>query len=102
MWQLEPNVKGKSRGPQYTNVMYPFPVDPPHIPWEGNETGCYLKRFVVPEEWGKGEVRLRFEGVDSSFTLWINGVEVGYSQGSRNPSEFEIGELLRFGGWNTM
>ena len=36
-WQLQ----GYGR-PQYTNVAYPFPVDPPRVPSE-NPTGCYRR-----------------------------------------------------------
>src|SRR5690242_3764069 len=80
--------------PQYTNVDYPFPVDPPHIPTE-NPTGCFRRTFYVPDEWLNRYVTLRFEGVDSAFHVWINGVAVGYSQGSRLPSEFDISSYLR-------
>jgi len=36
--------------PIYTNVVYPFPVDPPFIPME-NPTGCYRTYFQIPKEW---------------------------------------------------
>jgi Glycosyl hydrolases family 2, sugar binding domain len=45
---------------------------------------------------------LRFEGVDSAFHVWVNGKEVGYSQGSRNPSEFDITKLVDIDGNNTL
>ena len=80
--------------PQYTNVDYPFPVDPPHVPTE-NPTGCFRRTFYVPDEWLNRYVTLRFEGVDSAFHVWINGAAVGYSQGSRLPSEFDISNYLR-------
>lgn len=83
-WQL----KGYGR-PHYTNVIYPFPVDPPNVPTE-NPTGCYYREFYIPEDWMERQLVLRFEGVDSAFHLWINGQEVGYSQVSRMPSEFDI------------
>lgn len=92
MWQLQGYGK-----PQYANVMYPFPVDPPHAP-RLNETGSYWRRFCVPEEWTGQQIRLRFEGVDSAFHVWVNGTEVGYSQGSRNASEFDITQFITFGG----
>ncbi len=82
--------------PQYTNVNYPFPVDPPHIPTE-NPTGSYRRTFFVPDTWLERYVTLRFEGVDSAFHLWINGQPVGYSQGSRLPSEFDISTYIRPG-----
>ncbi|XP_022139268.1 uncharacterized protein LOC111010223 isoform X2 [Momordica charantia] len=77
--------------PIYTNVVYPFPVDPPHVP-EDNPTGCYRTYFHLPEEWKGRRILLHFEAVDSAFFVWINGNLVGYSQDSRLPAEFEITE----------
>ncbi|CAK1363958.1 unnamed protein product [Cercospora beticola] len=89
-WQLQ----GYGR-PQYTNVIYPFPVYPPHIPTE-NPTGTYKRTFRTPKSWSpSSQIRLRFEGVDSAFHVWINGKPVGYSQGSRNPAEFDVTRYLR-------
>ncbi|KAI0388344.1 glycoside hydrolase family 2 protein [Xylariaceae sp. FL0594] len=99
MWQLQ----GHGKGPQYTNVNYPFPVDPPHVPYEDNECGRYIRRFQVPDRLKDGsQWRLRFEGVDSAFTVWVNGRDVGYSQGSRNPSEFDVTAFLDIDGENTL
>ncbi|KIK67422.1 glycoside hydrolase family 2 protein [Collybiopsis luxurians FD-317 M1] len=102
MWQLQ----GFGR-PQYINTVFPFPVDfdsdgTPSLPFEGNHTGSYVRHFTVPSEWEGTHVRLRFEGVDSSFHVYCNGTEVGYSQGSRNPSEFDMSALLNFKGKNTI
>ncbi|KAJ8129719.1 hypothetical protein O1611_g3911 [Lasiodiplodia mahajangana] len=92
VWQLQ----GFGKGPQYTNVNYPFPVDPPHVPYDDNECGRYVRRFEVPGRLKDGSYwRLRFEGVDSAFTVWMNGQEVGYSQGSRNPSEFDVSDFIQ-------
>jgi beta-galactosidase len=68
-----------------------------------NPTGSYWREFDVPEDWAGQQIRLRYEGVDSAFHVWINGEEVGYSQGSRNPSEFDITPyLLSSGEKNTI
>jgi beta-galactosidase len=40
---------------------------------------------------------LRFLGVDSQFTVWLNGTELGWSTGSRLTTEFDVGRLLRAG-----
>ncbi|KAJ8774000.1 hypothetical protein K2173_009431 [Erythroxylum novogranatense] len=77
--------------PIYTNVVYPFPVDPPHVP-DDNPTGCYRTYFQIPKEWQGRRILLHFEAVDSAFCAWVNGVPVGYSQDSRLPAEFEITE----------
>jgi beta-galactosidase/evolved beta-galactosidase subunit alpha len=82
--------------PHYANVQFPFPVDPPYIPTE-NPTGSYLRDFYVSSDWKNRKVVLRFDGVDSSFHVWLNGQEVGYSQGSRLASEFDVTKLLRDG-----
>ncbi|KAH7072681.1 hypothetical protein BKA63DRAFT_472803 [Paraphoma chrysanthemicola] len=98
MWQLQ----GFGKGPQYTNVQYPIPVDPPNVSFTENETGSYLKKFSIPEELKKSQIRLRFEGVDAAFHVWVNGKEVGYSQGSRNPDEFDVTELIKVDGENVL
>ncbi len=90
-WQLH----GFDR-PIYTNVQYPFPVDPPHAPAH-NPTGCYRTTFSVPADWAGRELLLLFESVDSAFHVWINGHEVGYSTDSRLPAEFDITRYVRPG-----
>jgi len=76
--------------PHYTNVQYPIPVCPPYAPTE-NPTGTYRRTFNVPSSWGSSsQLRLRFDGVDSAYHVWVNGTLVGYAQGSRNPSEFDV------------
>ncbi|ETI20543.1 hypothetical protein G647_08580 [Cladophialophora carrionii CBS 160.54] len=88
-WQLQ----GYGR-PHYTNVVYPFPVCPPHVPTE-NPTGTYHRGFTLPPAWEKSsQIRLRFDGVDSAFYLWLNGTQIGYSQGSRNPAEFDVTKFV--------
>ncbi len=81
---------------QYTNVRYPFPLDPPYVPYE-NPCGAYRRVF----EWKKDEAipcaYLNFEGVDSCFYVWLNGQFVGYSQVSHSTSEFDVSEYLRDG-----
>ena len=82
--------------PNYTNVAYPYPVDPPFVPQE-NPVGLYRRSFDLPVAWEGRRVFLNFDGVDSAFYVWLNGQKVGYSQGSHLPSEFEITPLIRPG-----
>ncbi|WP_206641663.1 glycoside hydrolase family 2 TIM barrel-domain containing protein [Nonomuraea polychroma] len=81
--------------PAYTNQIYPFPIDPPHPP-DANPTGEYRRTFEVDRLEVASWV-LRFEGVDSHFTVWLNGVELGWSTGSRLPTEFDVTRTLREG-----
>jgi len=84
--------------PIYTNVKYPFrPVDPPYIPDDYNPVGIYKRFFQIPKNWDGRQVFLHFDGVKSAFYLWINGKEVGYSQGSATPAEFNITRFLQDG-----
>jgi beta-galactosidase len=39
-------------GPIYTNLQYPFAVDPPRVPTE-NPTGDYRKAFDIPSDWSE-------------------------------------------------
>ena len=82
--------------PAYTNVVYPFPVDPPHPP-EENPTGDHRRAFDLPADWAGAEVVLRFDGVESCARVWLNGTELGFFTGSRLPTEFDVGPLLRPG-----
>ncbi len=82
--------------PAYTNVTYPFPVDPPRVP-DANPTGEYRYRFEVPDGFPLPHAVLRFEGVDSCFAAWLNGRRLGDSQGSRLPAEFDVSGTLRPG-----
>jgi len=84
--------------PMYTNVQYPFPINVNYtVPHENNPTGCYRRAFSIPESWQGKQIFVHFKGVDSAFHLWINGLEVGYSQGSRMPAEFNITKYLQPG-----
>ncbi len=83
--------------PIYVNSAYPFKKNPPFIPHEYNPVGSYKKTFTLPDEWKKREVFLHFGAVKSAFYLWINGIKVGYSQGSKTPAEFRITDYLRKG-----
>ncbi|MYY01547.1 MULTISPECIES: glycoside hydrolase family 2 TIM barrel-domain containing protein [unclassified Streptomyces] len=90
-------LQGAGGAPAYTNVVYPFPVDPPRVPSE-NPTGDHLRTFELPAGWpDEGETVLRFDGVDSCARVWLNGVELGDFKGSRLPHEFAVGRRLRPG-----
>ncbi len=84
--------------PRYLSADYPFDKsNPPNIPEDTNETGAYRKTFTLPENWQGRQVFIVFEGIDSAFHLWVNGVEVGYSQDSRLPAEFDLTPYLHQG-----
>jgi len=73
--------------PQYTNIRYPIPYDPPYVPRE-NPCGVYRRTF----EWNEDGKRcyLNFDGVDSCYYVWVNGEFVGLGKVSHNNTEFDI------------
>ena len=81
---------------QYTNIRYPFPADPPFVPYE-NPCGAYLYDFVYEGNADAPKAYLNFEGVDSCFYVWLNGAFLGYSEVSHSTSEFDITESVREG-----
>ncbi|MEJ5229465.1 MAG: glycoside hydrolase family 2 TIM barrel-domain containing protein [Pseudothermotoga sp.] len=83
--------------PIYTNVVYPFASNPPHVSHEYNPTGLYRKLFVIPHDWTDKEIFLHFEGVRSFLKVWINGKEVGFSKDSCTPAEFRVTEFVKPG-----
>jgi beta-galactosidase len=82
--------------PWYTNVVYPFPVDPPHVPTE-NPTADHRTTFELPAGWLGTRTLLRFEGVESHARVWLNGTELGWHTGSRLTSEYDVTDVLREG-----
>ncbi len=94
--------------PIYASAGYTFKINPPYVTdtpkesytafAERNPTGQYRRTFEVPSSWlESGQTFLRFDGVMSAFYVWINGERVGYSQGSMEPSEFNVTPYLRPG-----
>ena len=87
-------------GQQYTNINYPFPLDPPFVP-EDTPCGVYLTDFEWHANPAAPRAFLNFEGVDSCIYLWVNGQFVGYSQVSHSTAEFDVTDALEEGG-NTL
>ncbi len=102
------NVELHGHGtPIYTNITYPFPKNPPSVTdtpekdWthltERHPVSAYRRSFEIPEIWDGRQTFIVFNGVESAFRLYVNGQEVGYSQDSRTPAEFNITPYLKKG-----
>lgn len=81
---------------QYTNIRYPFPFDPPYVP-QDIPCGAYVHTFSYQKDEQAPKAFLNFEGVDSCFYVWLNGVYAGYSQVSHASSEFDVTSFLQEG-----
>lgn len=91
MPHLDNFLSGPHGKPVYTNVQFPFPVDPPHTPGE-NGVGEYQREV----NWDNPprDAVLRFDGIEGAADIWWNGTYVGSTRGSRLPSEFSLRGLL--------
>ncbi|MBL4934613.1 DUF4981 domain-containing protein [Clostridium sp. YIM B02515] len=90
-WQMHGYDK-----PYYTNVNYPYPVDPPYVP-DDNPCGVYAVDFNLDTQWINRDTYIVFEGVNSCFYLYVNDKYVGHSQGSHLQSEFNISQFVNEG-----
>ncbi|MBP5536151.1 MAG: hypothetical protein J6X62_05090 [Bacteroidales bacterium] len=59
--------------------------------------GCYVRDFELPQQWAGRRTVIRFGAVSSAFHLYVNGRQVGYSEDSRTPAEFDITRYLQPG-----
>jgi len=79
---------------QYINTMYPWDgvsdLRPPFTDPDNNPVGSYLKEFELETGLKEKRLFLSFQGVETAFYVWLNGVFIGYSEDSFTPSEFEI------------
>jgi len=83
--------------PLYTNIVYPYEINPPYMPKEYNPIGLYHRKFELKKGWVDKEIFIHFGAVNSAFYIWINGTKVGYSEGSKTPSEFNLTNVLKQG-----
>lgn len=83
--------------PIYTNIKYPFPVNPPFIDHQFAPVGTYRYSFGVPKSWNDKEVWLHFGSVSGAMYLYINGHAAGFSKASKLPAEFNITPYLKAG-----
>ena len=81
----------------YVNIGYGFPINPPYINEEDSPVGAYRRTFDVPQEWDGRRVFLHFEAGTNAMYVWVNGQEVGYTQNSKSPAEFDITKYIRPG-----
>ena len=92
--------------PLYANAVYAwhnqFKNDPPIVPLRENHVGSYRRRILIPSTWRGKRIIAHFGAVSSSLTLAVNGREVGYSEDSKLPAEFDITPYVRFGEENLL
>ncbi len=94
--------------PIYCNVEYPHANTPPYINarpgyndggknYGIDPVGSYVTYFDAPADYENRRTYLHFDGIYSAAYVWLNGRQVGYSQGSNNVAEFDVTDFLRPG-----
>lgn len=96
--------------PIYCNVEYPHSNTPPYIKarpgyndggnnYAINPVGIYRTAFSVPQSWLQSQKRtiVHFGGIYSSAMVYVNGQQVGYTQGANNVHEFDLTQYLQPG-----
>lgn len=71
------------------------------IPGSRNYVATYYKEFNAPKEWKDYQVFLNLQA-KSAYYVWVNQEYVGYSEDSRDRSEFNITKHLKVGKTNTI
>lgn len=96
--QVPSNWEMKGYGiPIYTGTGFGFRAQWPNVDPNDNPVGSYRRDFEVPAQWEGDRIILHFGGVSSAFYVWVNGVQVGYSQDSKVPAEFDITRYVNKG-----
>lgn len=83
--------------PIYVNIQYPFKPNPPYPSKDYNPVGSYKRTFTIPENWKGEDIYLHFGAVSSAMYVWVNEQQVGYSEDSKTPAEFNITKYLKSG-----
>ncbi len=79
--------------PIYTNIIYPFPKNPPFV-GDDNQVGTYRKIFTVPASWKDKQVMLQFGSISGCAFVYVNGIKVGISKVAKSVAEFNITPYL--------
>lgn len=85
--------------PVYLDEKYAFDTQWPAAPQDYNPVGSYRRRFDLPETWfdGRQAIILHLGAVNSAVYVWVNGRQVGYSEDSKTPAEFDISPYAQAG-----
>lgn len=84
--------------PVYLDEKYAFDTHWPDAPQDYNPVGSYRRNFELPEGWQPGQhLFLHLGAVNSAVYVWVNGREVGYSEDSKTPAEFDLTPYIRTG-----
>jgi beta-glucuronidase len=105
LFRLDPDGKGGPDAPdagwREVRVPHTWQVEQENTGYRG--VAWYRRSFDAPEAWRDRAVRLEFEAVFHSATVWMNGKEAGRHIGKGYTAfTLDAGHLLRFGAPNSI
>ena len=74
-----------------------YPKNPGDVPNNYNPVGSYRRDFNIASDWRGKEIFLHIGAMKSGGFVWLNGKYIGYSQGSKLPTEFNITKFSKTG-----
>ncbi len=74
-----------------------YPKNPGDVPDNYNPAGTYRRDFTIEKTWNEKEIFLHVGAMKAGGFVWLNGEYIGYSQGSKLPSEFNITKAAKTG-----
>jgi len=110
LFRLDPDEKGEQggwsagddpAGWREVRVPHTWQVEPENTEYRG--VAWYRRTFEAPRAWSERAVRVEFEAVFHTATVWVNGKEAGRHIGKGYTAfTFDIDHLLRFGAPNLL
>jgi beta-glucuronidase len=110
-FRFDPDGRGESDGWAHPDapaggwrevrVPHTWQVEPENTEYRG--LAWYRRTFDAPQAWSERAVRVEFEAVFHTATVWVNGAEAGRHIGKGYTAfTFDIGHLLRYGTANSV
>lgn len=98
VWQMQKDyTKPWYYANSYPNCIGVTPSKIPSIDVSGQEIGIHRRTFTIPENWSDREIFLHFGAAKAGLEVYVNGMRVGYSQGSSTPHEFNVTQYVHCG-----
>ncbi|MEP7195107.1 MAG: glycoside hydrolase family 2 TIM barrel-domain containing protein [Saprospiraceae bacterium] len=89
-------LKGMGK-PIFKYYGLPFKLDYPKVPHDSNSVIVLKKSFELSADWTDREIFAVFEGISTSYFVYLNGELVGYNEDTKACSEFNLSKHLKSG-----
>lgn len=101
-WQFNPSPKAgfqnrEAEAGEWHPVVVPGQWSMQGFKVDSAGFGGYMTTFTLPADWKGKQVKLRFDGVSSECTVWLNGQEIGTHMGGMTAFELDATPALRAG-----